>query len=330
MLTDEQDLAQSKAKTFMDELAAKYKEKEILQDLEKKHAIALNQERMGRGIGLGRAGSAGTKQYAPSNIGKLLKEQESIIEKYGPNSPQAAIMQAAIDKSNFIKKGLGGGNAPGSQNVEQENRFSKIPGSYSLNGMPAGDVNKTKAEMRADINKSTQIIEGARLLDDLEKLINEHPNLSESFAKGMESPNEGWFDSVKKVFTKQKDRAALEKFRKITSELVQKGAMAFGGKTFTDARQRLIEQSKASSGLTDEANRYVINNMRHIFDKNKGIAQKNATKQGLSYNYYVPYDPDVFSDSSESVSEEYSDSDILETAKKYGMTPEEVRQELGI
>jgi polyhydroxyalkanoate synthesis regulator phasin len=164
----------------------------------------------------------------------------------------------------------------------------------------------------------------------------------------MESPNESMFASVKKLFTDKKERAALEKFRKITSELVQKGAMTFGGRSFTDTRQRLIEQSKASSGLTFEANQYVIENMRHLFDEKKGRAQKDATKLGLQDNYYVPFDPEVFgeilskgqqneqpinksgsSNGHPLNSEQYSEEDILNTAREYGMTPQEVRQKLG-
>jgi hypothetical protein len=48
--------AQSQSKSFMDQLEAQYKEQQILQDLEYKHAMALNQERMSKGIGLSRNG----------------------------------------------------------------------------------------------------------------------------------------------------------------------------------------------------------------------------------------------------------------------------------
>jgi hypothetical protein len=272
-----QKYAQSQSKSFMDQLEAQYKEQQILKDLELKHAQALHHEAQA-------SPEHSARQFSPTEAKKHMNEYEDAVNKYGKDSFQA---QFALSALKGYKNTYG-------EFSDKHPTLSEIPGSYSLKGQPAGDVNKTRAEMKADIPKAQNMIEGSRLLDDLDKLTKEYPNLSESFSKIMESPNESMFASVKKLFTDKKERAALEKFRKITSELVQKGAITFGGRSFTDTRQRLIEQSKASSGLTFEANQYVIENMRHLFDEKKGRAQKDATKLGLQDNYYVPFDPEVF------------------------------------
>jgi hypothetical protein len=326
--------AQSQSKSFMDELEARHKKDEIDAKLALMHAQALHHEAQA-------SPEHAARQFAPTEASKYMNEYKDAVKKHGEDSFEAKFALSALK---------GYKNTYG-EFADKNETLSQIPGSYSLKGQPAGEINKTRAEMRADIPKAQNMIEGSRLLDDLDKLTREYPNLSESFSKIMESPNESMFASVKKLFTNPKERAALEKFRKITSDLIQKGALTFGNRGFTDARQRLIEQSKASSGLTFEANQYVIENMRHIFDEKKGRAQKDATKKGLQDNYYVPFDPEVFgemlskgSQSSENPSQgsfessrsqpensdQYSEEDILNTAREYGMTPEEVRQKLGM
>ncbi len=277
MQQGQQDLYQSQANNFIKDLEAQYKEQEILRDLELKHAQALHHKAQA-------SPEHAARQFSPTEAAKHMNEYQDAVKKYGPDSFEAKFALSALK---------GYKNTYG-EFADKNEALSQIPGSYSLKGQPAGEINKTRAEMRADIPKAQNIIEGARLLDDLDKLIKQYPNLSESYAKIMESPNESMFGSIKKLLTNKEERAALEKFRKITSELVQKGAQTFGGKAFTDTRQRLIEQSKASSGLTFEANQYVIKNMRHMFDEKKGRAQKDATKKGLQDNYYVPFDPEVF------------------------------------
>jgi hypothetical protein len=265
------------SKTFMDDLEAQYKEQQIFAKLKLEHAQALHHAAQA-------SPEHAARQFSPTEAKKHMNEYEDAVKKYGKDSFQA---QFALSALKGYKNTYG-------EFADKHQTLSEIPGTYSLKGQPAGEINKTKAEMRADIPKAQNMIEGSRLLDDLDKLITEYPNLSESFSKIMESPNESMFGSIKKILTNKKERAALEKFRKITSDLIQKGALTFGNRGFTDARQRLIEQSKASSGLTFEANQYVIENMRHLFDEKKGRAQKDATKLGLQDNYYVPFDPEVF------------------------------------
>jgi hypothetical protein len=309
MQKGEMDLHQSQASNFIKDLEAQYKEQEIMRDLELKHAQALHHEAQA-------SPEHAARQFSPTEAAKHMNEYKDAVKKHGEDSFEAKFALSALK---------GYKNTYG-EFADKNETLSQIPGSYSLKGQPAGEINKTRAEMRADIPKAQNIIEGARLLDDLDKLIKQYPNLSESYAKIMESPNDSMFGSIKKLFTNKEERAALEKFRKITSELVQKGAQTFGGKAFTDARQRLIEQSKASSGLTFEANQYVIENMRHLFDEKKGRAQKDATKKGLQDNYYIPFDPEVFgemlskgSQDSGNVSQGNPAAEIHATEDPYGL-----------
>lgn len=269
--------AQMQSKSFMDQLEAKYKEEQLLKDLELKHAQALHHQAQA-------SPEHAARQFAPTEAKKYMDEYKDAVKKHGPESFEAQFARAALEN---YKNTYG-------EFANKNEVLSQIPGSYSLKGQPAGDVGRARAEMRSDIPKAQSMIEGSRLLDDLDKIITENPNLSESFAKIMESPNDSMWSSLKKLLTNQKERETLEKFRTITSQLIQKGAITFGAKSFTDARQKLIEQSKASSGLTFGANKYFIENMRHIFDAKKGQAQKDATKLGLKDNYYVPFDPEIF------------------------------------
>ncbi len=318
---DQEALAQSQADSFMKDLQAKYKEREILQDLEKKHAIALNQERMGRGIGLGRAGSAGPKQYAPSNIGKLLNEQESIIETYGEDSPQAAIMKAALQKATITTTPKGRQYTPtnlGKLMQERDNAIA-LYGPESEQAQ-AYDLQIQKSTTDSDTRKRSLYA------SNLEKSMNSYDPVAITRYSGPGGAAKLKAEQLRdlaghpsKEYLKYKEALVAAEFE--TSELRQ----FFGDSITPQVREHLNKLANPSSlGSSPEAAKRQLEKSRAIVRK-----QLETFRGGLKSKkeHLGSETKDLVKDIE---AEEYSDADILETAKKYGMTPEEVRQELGI
>lgn len=92
-----EDMAQSQAKTFMDQLEAKHKEDQILADLNLKHAHALRYKQMAE-----KGGSE--KQYAPSNFGKMRAEYVKLKAELGPDHPDVKAYENLMMKASTLEK----------------------------------------------------------------------------------------------------------------------------------------------------------------------------------------------------------------------------------
>lgn len=156
-------------------------------------------------------------------------------------------------------------------------------------------------DMKKELNMAIGMKESLDILDKMKGIMAENPDLWRSFTLILEEPDErkgGLLSSTselikKNVLMNEKDRTAINKFRKLSSELVVKGAQAFGGKdNFTDARQKLIESMKPSIENTPEANSFVIDNMADRM--REGPEWEKALRYGLQNGVMVVRDPDFY------------------------------------
>ncbi len=315
MQQGELDIANSQASNFIKDLEARYKEQQILQDLEHKHAVALNQKRMGAGIGLGRGGVPGQKQYAPSAVGKLLNEQESVVATYGEDSPQAAIMKAAIEKATMGGK-KSGQYAPSNVGKLIQERDAAIE-MYGPESPQAQlyDLQIQKTTTDSDTRKRSLL---ASNLEKSMDALNSDDIVRYSGPQGaIKLKKEQTMDLAghpSEEYLKYKEAQVAAEFE--ASELRQ----FFGDSITPEAKNhiRMLTNPSTLSKSPEAAKRQL--------EKSRAIVKKQLEtfRGGLKSTKEHTGQPAM------SEPQEHSEEDILETARKYGMTPQEVLQELGM
>jgi len=309
------DIANSEASNFMKDLEARYKEQQILQDLEHKHAVALNQQRMGAGIGLGRGGVPGQKQYAPSAVGKLLNEQESVIATYGEDSPQAAIMKAAIEKATMGGK-KSGQYAPSNVGKLIQERDAAIE-MYGPESPQAQlyDLQIQKTTTDSDTRKRSLL--ASNLEKSMDALNSDDIVRYSGPAGTVKLAKEQALDAAghpSKEYLKYKEAQIAAEYE--TSELRQ-----FFGDSITPEVRRHISMLTNPSALakSPEAAKRQLEKSRSIVRK-----QLETFRGGLKST------KEHTGKAAESEPQEFSEEDILETARQYGVSPEQVKADLGI
>jgi len=264
MLMDQQALSQAQANSFIKDLEAKYAEKKILSDLEHQHARALNQQRMGMGISLGKGGQGAQKQYAPSNIGKLLNEQEAIISTYGENSPQALIMKAAIEKATMATGPKSGKYAPTNLGklMQERDKAIEIYGPESEQAQ-AYDLQIQKSTTDADTRKRSLYA------SNLEKSMNSYDPIAITRYSGPGGAAKLKAEQLRdlaghpsKEYLEYKDALVAAEFE--TSELRQ----FFGDSITPQVREHLNKLANPSSlGSSPEAAKRQLEKSRAIVRK---------------------------------------------------------------
>ena len=217
-------------------------------------------------------------------------------------------------------------------------------GAIPLAAMGANERNAAVKDMTAELKKSQEATKAVKRANEMLQLIEQHPNMADYFSTALVDPNKkGFFQQLKRIGVDKKDLAALEKFNKLSSDLVLHGSQAFGGQKFTDARQALLEAAKPSSRNTDEANRYVLNNIIDDLSPYEGYGK--ALQGGFQNRYYVPPVPEDYRKkpvtendmesqmqnaiSAAQPSNNYTQEDLEFTAQQNGITVEEVMKLLG-
>ncbi len=310
------DIANSQAANFIKDLEAQYKEKQILQDLEHKHAVALNQQRMGAGIGLGRGVTASQKQYAPSAVGKLLNEQESVIATYGEDSPQAAIMKAAIEKATMSGNLKSGGYAPSNIGKLMRERETAIE-MYGPESEQAKIYDLQIQKTTTDSNTRTRSLLAANLEKSMNAL-NSDDIVRYSGPQGaVKLKKEQTMDLAghpSEEYLKYKEAQVAAEFE--ASELRQ----FFGDSITPEAKNhiRMLTNPSTLSKSPEAAKRQL--------EKSRAIVRKQLE----TFRGGLKSTKEHTGKSSASEPQEFSEEDILYMAEKYGKTPEEVRQDIGM
>lgn len=216
-----------------------------------------------------------------SDLGKILQDYNQmdpenafgrqLFEQYLKSKAEGSFgaQQQSTEKERVIQ-------ALQDPNVSEENKTLirqvwGIPdvrheGERPISHFPTSTQNIARSQNQKYLEKAESAYKAVNLLDELESIINENPGMHKYFARALttDSLEPGFFEQLfRNSVIDEKQLTALQRFTKISNQLVADGASAFGGsRQFTDARQKLLQSIKPSAANTAEANRAIINGLK--------------------------------------------------------------------
>lgn len=206
-------------------------------------------------------------EYQKSGMAHLTPKQKELADIYGYGTPEYA---SALKRQYGV---IDGADIPA--------------GAVPLDTMSPGERNEATKIMRQNLTKSNDLSKAHKTLSEMQKIMNEHPNMADHFASALVDPTQksSIFGQLKRIGADKKDLAAIEKFTKLSNDLILSAGQAMGSKSFTDAKLKLLEMAKPSARNTDEANKFVIKHMMEEFEPYVGYSK--ALQHGLQNRYEV-------------------------------------------
>ena len=239
-----------------------------------------------------------------SDFGRLLKEREQQPEQSrGRELYDAYLLRNKIQgedrrtANQRIANDLSGGNRDEYEKILRQleklgptERRADLPeGVPGFEELSPGERNQTVKEMNQELKRANSATSALKLVSEMRKLQNEHPEMSKYFATAMSTDEPDLFETFmrKSGIISEKELTAIQKFRKLASELVIRGSENWGGKV-TDARTKLLSMTKPGSTNTKEANDYLFDRLDEEFSPWKSYGER--IKIGLKHRYPVYQD----------------------------------------
>jgi hypothetical protein len=160
-----------------------------------------------------------------------------------------------------------------------------VPGAIPLSALTIGERTSVAKEMRERANLPYKM---APVMDTLEKMVKiseQYPELGMSYSAALfpdqyKSGLFGWTDPLRKASMNRKKLAAIEKFEKLSSELVLHKVHALGSQRANMFLERLMKAAAGHYGLTPEAMRAIYNQNAEEYARSK--QDSKIMKQGIS------------------------------------------------
>lgn len=225
-------------------------------------------------------GAAQARNTSLGELGGMIRQVNDIVQQYGFNSPEA--QQAR----QWLQSKVTGGQPF----ISEERRASLPEGAIPLESLSPGERNDTVKRMNEELKVANSSKSALKIVDELREIQNDHPKLGKYFATAITSGDEpGWLEYLarKTGFLSEKDVSALQKFRKLSNDLVVKGSESWGGR-ITDARMKLLSMTKPGAGNTAEANNYLFDRLTEELAPKARLG--NKIKEGLKNRYAVYQD----------------------------------------
>ena len=235
-----------------------------------------------------------------SEFGKILKDYSNIdsedtmarqlFEKYVQQKSLGTDHSTEIER---LERMLSDPNIP----EERKNIIRQLKGiqpehegrNYFKYARP-GERNFLRKQNQEYLKRAEGAHKGLQTLDELDDLIKNNPNIGKYFVRALTSDKDrpSIMDQLIRQGLSEKELTAVQKFNKLTSQLVVNAGEAFGGgRRWTDATQKLIQDTKPFAGNTDEANRFVSNELRKILVPE--AAEYNKVRDSVEKQYeYIP------------------------------------------
>ncbi len=214
------------------------------------------------------------RQAANPGGGSLTTTQKELADIYGKDSPE---YKAALLRQYGIIEG------------------ADVPaGAVPLDTMSPGERNEATKRMRNELTRANDLSKAHKTLEEMQKIMEKHPGMADFFSVALVDPSakQSFWGQLKRQGVNKEDLAAVEKFNKLSNDLILSAGQAMGAKAFTDAKLKVIEQAKPNARNTDEANRFVINYMKEDFEPYVGYGK--ALQHGLKNRYEVLEDPENY------------------------------------
>lgn len=313
-----QKMAQSEAKTFMDQLEAKHKQDEILANLKLKHAQALHYEQRGAG--------KGERQFAPSDLGKLFSERKAIVSEFGKDSPEAKMYDNAM--KNFRSQKEPALSNLGKILAEQKNieaQFGKDSPEAKAYGLA---VQKATTD--------SKLRQSAVVAGDLEKTMNSFKPTDITRYSGIKGGADLLTEKTRAQLGKpSKEYLAYEEALVGAQTEAKEIRMFFGDSITPEASKHIYMLTNPSSlGVSPEVAAKKLEKSRSIIKKQiasrrKALQSTDAyigeeeasVEQAIPQQEYSPIPQSM-------VRKKPSQQEIINTAKNRGISPEQVIQML--
>ncbi len=259
-------------------------------------------------------------QQERANIAKLnAMEQErqdmmtNEMQRQKEHTQQRADLQShRREMMDYRKQKMDGGNAV----ADAENQDS-VP----LSRMPKVAQSGAVKEMRERVSTGMPLKDVLGTLDQMQKLSDENPHLGNSMALAYFSEKDGkGLNKVLKNVALGKDRAAVEKFGKLTNVLLQKQIKSMKGPV-TDRLKRILTESTPSAGMTKDSIDYLIKSTRE--ESLPYYEDAVNARKGLLKQTYVPMKLQEYNAQSET-SGGNADAEKIKQALDAGYSQEEI------
>jgi len=166
-----------------------------------------------------------------------------------------------------------------------------------LRALSANERNVTVQQMQSNMKMANGMERSYKILSEMDEILEKHPKMADYISTALVDPEKAKtvLGQLKRKGVNKEDLAAIEKFNKLSADLVIQGGQALGGSSkWSDARQQLIEAAKPVSGNTYDANKFVIRHMREYMKYGEPMRKdyQNAFKNRYAL-YTVPEDYEV-------------------------------------
>ncbi len=191
--------------------------------------------------------------------------------------------------------------------------------------MPAHERTHATKTMEQDLKRADSQVASYKKLKALKDIQLKHPDMSTDFSVAIMNPDKktGIIEAMKRKYLVDKNKlAAIEKFEKLTADLVATGGEAMGGgQRFTDKLQELYKARKPDSRNTPEANIFVIENLMN--EMLPGFSYGKDLRYGLKNRIKIIPDDEKYRELSlHEIERPNKTSSIDIQGQKYGVAPE--------
>lgn len=244
------------------------------------------------------------QQYGPQLkgaelAGMLLKNK--LMGQYEPREREAdiAYKRALTERAEYEMPDI-----QTSMGINNELVKSGIPG--EVIGDPLRSYSKGERQflMKEMLSNQKKYESQERAYDttvELEKIVREHPNLWKSYSLFLNSDDPkdpSLLALAKSQVVSEKDKTAIDKFSKLSSDLILQAGESMGGsRAFTDYTKRMVSQTKPNVRNTAAANQYLIDRYKDLFSSGK--TGSKAFREGIKHRTFISDNPNAFKQASE-------------------------------
>lgn len=179
---------------------------------------------------------------------------------------------------------------------ESGNYYTKIgieqgiypKGSIAFQDLTGGAYNAQFDRLTKMVDKEPLLDDSDHLVDQMEKLTNDHPNLNQKFATalynfgGDEGKFTNWLSNLSSDEVDEDEKSAIELMFKHGNDLALAQTQAYGG-IRTNQLLKTVGSTKPKAGYTDKTNRTLYENIR----RKNALERKRIAeaRKGLSMGY---------------------------------------------
>jgi len=205
-----------------------------------------------------------------ASTGKNSQIYNDLAKIYGEGSPEFTKAYQQI-------RSIPGATTPSSEEV-------------SLADLPKNEQLDQTKRMRNDLRAAHDVKKAVGTLREMRKITEQYPNLSDTLSAVFIDPKKeaSITSRIGKTFLDKNERAAVEKYIKLSNDLILQGGQGLGPKNFTDAKAKILEMAKPYAGATQQANLFVIDNMIRNLEPWEAYAQD--LKRGLKERKSIEFD----------------------------------------